>query len=133
MSSFSYAVHDLCMTLSQEEEFVEKECQGRDEGVVRSHETGPETSGESDIYSQLEQKERDLLLAAELGKALLERNEELQRKADLAQEDFNQRVEVYKLTFILLLGNCIFHGNFGIAESQRVVRVYLAGSRANNH
>jgi len=94
MSSFSYAVHDLSMTLSQEEEFVEKECQGRDEGVVRSHETGPETSGESDIYSQLEQKERDLLLAAELGKALLERNEELQRKADLAQEDFNQRVEV---------------------------------------
>jgi len=32
---------------------------------------------DTDVYGQLQQKERDLILAAELGKALLEKNEEL--------------------------------------------------------
>ena len=47
-----------------------------------------------DLYSQLAQKERDLILAAELGKALLDKNEELSRKNDSLTEEFTQRIEV---------------------------------------
>ncbi|KFM56567.1 Bicaudal D-related protein-like protein, partial [Stegodyphus mimosarum] len=32
-----------------------------------------------DVYTQLAQREKDLVLAAELGKALLEKNEEISR------------------------------------------------------
>nr|KAG5688476.1 hypothetical protein BaRGS_011914 [Batillaria attramentaria] len=53
------------------------ECQHEDEG----------SEVEDDVYSQLAQKEQDLFLAAELGKALLEKNAELeQRNAALAEE-----------------------------------------------
>lgn len=49
--------------------------------------------GDDDIYRQLAQKEKDLLLAAELGKALLEKNEELNRNHELLQEEYSQVVE----------------------------------------
>lgn len=39
-------------------------------------------------------KERDLVLAAELGKALLEKNEELRRKNDQIAEEFSNKLEV---------------------------------------
>ncbi|XP_033123228.1 bicaudal D-related protein homolog isoform X3 [Anneissia japonica] len=45
-----------------------------------------------DVYSQLAQKERDLVLAAELGKALLEENNLLLQK----QEDFAQEIQQVK-------------------------------------
>lgn len=48
----------------------------------------------SSIYHLLEQKERDLLLAAELGKALLEKNEELSQQNEKMAEDFSQKLEV---------------------------------------
>lgn len=53
-----------------------------------------EGEGDDDIYRQLVQKEKDLLLAAELGKALLEKNEELKQKYEMLQEDYSQVVEV---------------------------------------
>ncbi|CAH4028036.1 unnamed protein product [Pieris brassicae] len=46
-----------------------------------------------DVWSQLQQKESDLLLAAELGKALLEKNEELKKEQDKAAEDFSKKLE----------------------------------------
>ena len=49
----------------------------RHSGGIQSMGDGEE---EEDVYSQLAQKERDLVLAAELGKALLERNDELERR-----------------------------------------------------
>lgn len=52
-----------------------------------------EESGKHDVYSLLEQKERDLLLAAELGKALLEKNEELSNINEKMAEDFSQKLE----------------------------------------
>lgn len=54
---------------------------------------------EDDIYRQLAQKDKDLLLAAELGKALLEKNEELSHKYELLQEEYSQVVEVSRLNF----------------------------------
>ena len=46
------------------------------------------------MYGQLQQKERDLILAAELGKALLEKNEELSKQNEKIAEDFSAKLEV---------------------------------------
>ena len=54
---------------------------------------------EIDIYAQLQQKERDLILAAELGKALLEKNEDLSKQNEKIAEDFSQKLEVHNLEF----------------------------------
>ena len=51
---------------------------------------------DADVYGQLQQKERDLILAAELGKALLEKNEELSKQNEKIAEDFSGKLEVYQ-------------------------------------
>ncbi|CAG2226079.1 CCDC64 [Mytilus edulis] len=48
---------------------------------------------EDDVYGQLAQKERDLVLAAELGKALLERNDELERRNEQIADEFAHKIE----------------------------------------
>lgn len=47
-----------------------------------------------ELYAQLVQKERDLLLAAQLGKALLEKNEELGLQNEKMAEDYSHQLEV---------------------------------------
>ncbi|XKL67304.1 hypothetical protein PGB90_002795 [Kerria lacca] len=47
-----------------------------------------------DIYAQFQQKEKDLILAAELGKALLEKNEELSRHNERLAEEYSQKLEI---------------------------------------
>ena len=47
-----------------------------------------------DVYAQLAQKEKDLVLAAELGKALLGKNEDLARQNEKLADDFSRRLEV---------------------------------------
>lgn len=42
----------------------------------------------------LKQRERDLVLAAELGKALLERNQELTKQAEALAEEYSSKLEV---------------------------------------
>ena len=49
---------------------------------------------DEDVYVQLAAKERDLILAAELGNALLEKNEELTRKNDQLTEEYTLKIEV---------------------------------------
>lgn len=56
-----------------------------------------------DIYAQLAQKEKDLILAAELGKALLERNQELTRQNERMTEEFSTQLEVSTHFFISIL------------------------------
>lgn len=56
----------------------------------RSLENEPDPS---DVYAQLQQKEKDLILAAELGKALLEKNEELSRHNERLAEEYSQKLE----------------------------------------
>lgn len=53
-----------------------------------------ESGTAADMYAQLEQKERDLVLAAELGKALLDKNEELSKQNELIAEEFSLKLEV---------------------------------------
>lgn len=52
------------------------------------------TADPQDVYAQLQQKEKDLILAAELGKALLEKNEELSRQNERLAEEYSQKLEV---------------------------------------
>lgn len=47
----------------------------------------------NDLYAQLQQKEKDLILAAELGKALLEKNEDLSRHNERLAEEYSQKLE----------------------------------------
>ena len=47
-----------------------------------------------DVYAQLAQKEKDLVLAAELGKALLGKNEDLVRQNEKLADDFSQQLGV---------------------------------------
>lgn len=47
-----------------------------------------------DIWTQLRQKDNDLQLAAELGKALLEKNEELKKQLDATIEEYSKKLEV---------------------------------------
>lgn len=54
-----------------------------------------------DVYAQLQQKEKDLILAAELGKALLEKNEELSRQNERLAEEYSQKLEVSSLLYLI--------------------------------
>ena len=54
----------------------------------------PEKAAAAELYAQLEQKDKDLTLAAELGNVLLEKNEELRRQNDALQREFSENVEV---------------------------------------
>ena len=62
--------------------------------VTAAAESGVFSEENSDMYAQLEQKERDLVLAAELGKVLLDKNEELSRQNERIAEDFSLKLEV---------------------------------------
>ncbi|KAE8740202.1 hypothetical protein FOCC_FOCC014282 [Frankliniella occidentalis] len=50
-----------------------------------------------DVYAELQRKEKDLILAAELGKALLEKNEELSRQNERIAEEFSQKLEIREI------------------------------------
>lgn len=49
---------------------------------------------EENIWQQLRKKDDDLLLAAELGKALLEKNEELTKQNERIVEEYSTKLEV---------------------------------------
>ncbi|XP_025090985.1 bicaudal D-related protein homolog isoform X2 [Pomacea canaliculata] len=55
-----------------------------------------EQEDDGDVYAQLARKERDLLLAAQLGKALLEENEELRRQNMALSQECSQRMEEWQ-------------------------------------
>lgn len=52
------------------------------------------TPNDQDLWAQLQKKESDLLLAAELGKALLEKNEELAKQQEKLIEEYSKKLEV---------------------------------------
>ncbi|KAK5638839.1 hypothetical protein RI129_013134 [Pyrocoelia pectoralis] len=58
------------------------------------------TSNTDDLWIQLQQKENDLVLAAELGNALLEKNEELKKQHEATVEEFCKKLEVRSLNLI---------------------------------
>ena len=59
------------------------------------HMTDDHVTGDcEDVYLQLAQREHELMLAAELGKALLEKNQDLNSRNEQVVEDFTAKVEV---------------------------------------
>ena len=62
---------------------------------------GGGTDPDADVHAQLLAKERDLILAAELGKALLEKNEDLSKQNEKIAEEFSQKLEVCVPSLIL--------------------------------
>lgn len=63
---------------------------------IRGREVAPDDdeAEPGDVYSQLAQKEKDLLLAAEIGKELLERNSDLSRQNERLTEEYSRKLEV---------------------------------------
>uniref|UniRef100_A0A1A9WCS5 HAP1 N-terminal domain-containing protein n=1 Tax=Glossina brevipalpis TaxID=37001 RepID=A0A1A9WCS5_9MUSC len=62
--------------------------------AMEARTTASERTPETDVWTQLQQKESDILLAAELGKALLEKNEELVKQQEKLIEDYSAKIEV---------------------------------------
>lgn len=54
---------------------------------------------EQDLWKKLQKKESDLVLAAELGKALLDKNEELTKQQEKLVEEYSTKLEVTMNTF----------------------------------
>ena len=69
------------------------------------------------MYGQLQQKERDLILAAELGKALLEKNEELSKQNEKIAEDFSAKLEVTSSNIVYTL-NMVYGTRCGCCRIQ---------------
>ncbi|XP_078335899.1 BICD family-like cargo adapter 1 isoform X4 [Crassostrea virginica] len=91
---FDTRVPSPCEFGDLDEDFVSGDSMAESPGVGEEEEfIGDEEEEEMDVYAQLEQKEKDLRLAAELGKALLEKNEELERRNEQIIEDFAQKIE----------------------------------------
>ena len=62
-----------------------------DEKMAGKNDEQPEVT---DVRALLAQKEKDLILAAELGKALLEKNEDLSQQNEKMTEEFSKQLEV---------------------------------------
>lgn len=76
----------------------------------------PEAPGlgrNADLLLLFRQKEKDLVLAAKLGKALLERNQDLTKQYEKMHKDLSEKLEVNKNVFILKIStNLIWWKNF---------------------
>ena len=58
------------------------------------HENEKEEENVGNIIKLIQEKDKDLLLAAELGKALLDKNEEISHHRERIVLDYTQRLEV---------------------------------------
>ena len=70
--------------------------------AMEARTTANERNPETDVWAQLQQKESDILLAAELGKALLEKNEELVKQQEKLIEDYSAKIEVSLSLYVLI-------------------------------
>ncbi|XP_013107241.2 bicaudal D-related protein homolog isoform X1 [Stomoxys calcitrans] len=61
--------------------------------AMEARTTSMDRNQETDVWAQLQQKESDILLAAELGKALLEKNEELVKQHEKLIEENSIKIE----------------------------------------
>ncbi|RWS17799.1 hypothetical protein B4U79_01678 [Dinothrombium tinctorium] len=77
-----------------------------DEIVCKESSDQQQTLTPESLAAQLAQKEKDLILAAELGKALLERNEDLTRANERITEEYSHKLEVRRnlASFELIFG-----------------------------
>ena len=88
MNHFRYRL-DPGTTLGEEDSM----CRVTD--IMEEEEEGEAKKVEVDIYKVIQEKEHDLVLAAELGKVLLDKNEEISQIREKIVLDYTQRLEVY--------------------------------------
>uniref|UniRef100_A0A8C1HGS7 BICD family like cargo adaptor 1 n=1 Tax=Cyprinus carpio carpio TaxID=630221 RepID=A0A8C1HGS7_CYPCA len=81
----------LGMALEEELAMLTRE---REEDLEISASETPVSGQDSDLLSLFRQKEKDLVLAAKLGKALLERNQDLTKQYDKMTKDLNDKLEL---------------------------------------
>ncbi|XP_077062991.1 BICD family-like cargo adapter 1 [Siphateles boraxobius] len=79
--------------MALEEELAMLTGEREDDLEVSASET-PVSGQDSDLLSLFRQKEKDLVLAAKLGKALLERNQDLTKQYDKITKDLNDKLEL---------------------------------------
>lgn len=79
--------------MALEEELAMLTGERDDEDELSDLET-PAVVHNADLLSLFRQKEKDLVLAAKLGKALLERNQDLTKQYEKMHKDLNERLEV---------------------------------------
>lgn len=95
------------MALEEELAMLTRE---REEDLEVSASETPVSGQDSDLLSLFRQKEKDLVLAAKLGKALLERNQDLTKQYDKMTKDLNDKLEVRSsklLNLIQYSANCL--------------------------
>ncbi|XP_068577233.1 BICD family-like cargo adapter 1 isoform X2 [Cebidichthys violaceus] len=78
--------------MALEEELAMLTGERDDEGELPELET-PAVGHNADLLSLFRQKEKDLVLAAKLGKALLERNQDLTKQYEKMHKDLNEKLE----------------------------------------
>lgn len=66
----------------------------RDDEELLADLEAPAVGHSADLLSLFRQKEKDLVLAAKLGKALLERNQDLTKQYERMHKDLNEKLEV---------------------------------------
>ncbi|TRY60545.1 hypothetical protein DNTS_026961 [Danionella cerebrum] len=66
----------------------------REEDLRESASETPESGKDSELLALFRQKEKDLVLAAKLGKALLERNQDLTKQYEKMSKDLNDKLEL---------------------------------------
>jgi len=81
----------LGMALEEELAMITGE-QGDDEELADLE--APAVGHNTDLLLLFRQKEKDLVLAAKLGKALLERNQDLTKQYEKMHKDLNEKLEV---------------------------------------
>uniref|UniRef100_A0A672LAV1 BICD family like cargo adaptor 1 n=1 Tax=Sinocyclocheilus grahami TaxID=75366 RepID=A0A672LAV1_SINGR len=84
-------VWGLGMALEEELAMLTRE---REEDLEVAASETPVSGQDSDLLSLFRQKEKDLVLAAKLGKALLERNQDLTKQYDKMTKDLNDKLEL---------------------------------------
>lgn len=82
--------------LELDEELVLMAAEG--EGDPEEEAEGSGDREDPTLFSVIRQKERDLMLAARLGKALLERNQDMSRRYEEMQRELTERLEVRAAT-----------------------------------
>lgn len=82
------------LELALEEELALLASAGEGPGEAEAQGPAAATPAEPELLSLMRQKEKDLVLAARLGKALLERNQDLSRQYERMYKELTEKLEV---------------------------------------
>lgn len=95
---------------------------------TRPQDHGHGTPNDQDLWTQLQKKESDLLLAAELGKALLEKNEDLAKQQEKMIDEYSKKLEVSFFKFFsfnfLTIFDFFLPGIFHFLRDRKISKLF---------